>query len=136
MDSIAFDTHSFVKELTDAGMPEQQAEVLARTHTMSIDEKLATKQDLRELELRLKHDLTLRRLHDGGGGRAGHRPREAAVGGRAGRPRAGRGAFRSAVRNDCRPPAMRGTSGTRNQFEEAARIGGGAPAGLHTGVET
>lgn len=60
MDSIAFDTHSFVKELTDAGMPEQQAEVLARTHTMSIDEKLATKQDLRELELRLKHDLTLR----------------------------------------------------------------------------
>ena len=60
MDSIAFDTHSFVKELTDAGMPEQQAEVLARTHTMSIDEKLATKRDLRELELRLKHDLTLR----------------------------------------------------------------------------
>ena len=60
MDSIAFDTHSFVKELTDAGMPEQQAEVLARTHTMSIDEKLAAKRDLRELELRLKHDLTLR----------------------------------------------------------------------------
>ena len=27
---------------------------------MLIDEKLATKRDLRELELRLKHDLTLR----------------------------------------------------------------------------
>ena len=60
MDSIVFDTHAFVKELTDAGMPEPQAEVLARTHAKLIDEKLATKQDLKELELRLKHDLTLR----------------------------------------------------------------------------
>ena len=47
------DTHAFVKELTDAGMPEPQAEVLARTHAKLIDEKLATKQDLKELELRL-----------------------------------------------------------------------------------
>ena len=53
MDSIVFDTHAFVKELTDAGMPEPQAEVLARTHAKLIDEKLATKQDLRALELRL-----------------------------------------------------------------------------------
>ncbi len=60
MDSIVFDTHAFVKELTDAGMPEPQAEVLARTHAKLIGEKLATKQDLKELELRLKHDLTLR----------------------------------------------------------------------------
>ena len=60
MDSIVFDTHAFVKELTDAGMPEPQAEVLARTHARLIDEKLATKQDLKALELRLKHDLTLR----------------------------------------------------------------------------
>ena len=60
MDSIVFDTHAFVKELTDAGMPEPQAEVLARTHAKLIDEKLATKQDLKALELRLKHDLTLR----------------------------------------------------------------------------
>jgi hypothetical protein len=52
-------------------MPEAQAEVLARSQATLIDEKLATKQDLRdleerlrrdmkELELRLKHDLTLR----------------------------------------------------------------------------
>ena len=60
MDSIVFDTHAFVKELTDAGLPEPQAEVLARTHARLIDEKLATKQDLKALELRLKHDLALR----------------------------------------------------------------------------
>ena len=71
MSTIAFDTHAFVKELIQAGMPEAQAEVLARSQATLIDEKLATKQDLRdleerlrrdmkELELRLKHDLTLR----------------------------------------------------------------------------
>lgn len=60
MSTLVFDTHAFVKELTQAGMPEKQAEVLARSQATLIDEKLATKQDLKELELRLKHDLTLR----------------------------------------------------------------------------
>ena len=60
MGSLVFDTHAFVKELTGTGMPEPQAEVLARTQARLIDEKLATKQDLKALELRLKHDLTLR----------------------------------------------------------------------------
>ena len=71
MASIAFDTHAFVKELTAAGMPEAQAEVLANNQAKLIDEKLATKQGLKELEdrlrrdmkelaLRLKHDLTVR----------------------------------------------------------------------------
>ena len=60
MAAIIFDPHAFVKELTQAGMPEEQAEVLARSQAALIDEKLATKQDLKELELRLKHDLTLR----------------------------------------------------------------------------
>ena len=66
-----FDTHAFVKELVQVGMPEEQAEVLARTHTTLIDEKLATKRDLKELEqamirnlkeleLRLMYELTLR----------------------------------------------------------------------------
>ena len=54
---MTFDTHAFVKELTQAGMPEEQAEVLARSQAMLIDEKLATKQDLKELELRLKRDI-------------------------------------------------------------------------------
>ena len=60
MATLTFDTHAFVKELTQAGMPEEQAEVLARSQAMLIDEKLATKRDLKELELRLKHDLTVR----------------------------------------------------------------------------
>ena len=51
--SIAFDTHAFVKELTAAGMPEAQAEILARSQAKLINEELATKRDLKELELRL-----------------------------------------------------------------------------------
>ena len=53
MTTIVFDTHAFVKELAEAGMPENQAEVLARSQATLINETLATKQDLRELELRL-----------------------------------------------------------------------------------
>ena len=53
MSALAFDTHAFVKELTEVGMPEAQAEVLARSQATLIDEKLATKRDLKELELRL-----------------------------------------------------------------------------------
>ena len=53
MSSIAFDTHAFVKDMTRAGMPEEQAELLARSQATLIDEKLATKQDLKELELRM-----------------------------------------------------------------------------------
>ena len=71
MVATMFDTHAFVKELTQAGMPEAQAEVLARTQATLIDEKLATKQDLkatkeelqreiREMELRLTYNLTVR----------------------------------------------------------------------------
>ena len=57
MAAIMFDTHAFVKELTEAGMPEQQAEVLARSQATLIDEKLATKEDLKKLELATKRDL-------------------------------------------------------------------------------
>ena len=57
MATIASDTHAFVKELTQAGMPEAQAEVLARSQATLIDEKLATKQDLKELEAHLTRDL-------------------------------------------------------------------------------
>ena len=56
MAAIMFDTHAFVKQLTEAGMPERQAEVLARSQSILIEEKLATKRDLKELEL----SLTLR----------------------------------------------------------------------------
>ena len=53
MVATPFDTHAFVKELTEAGMPEAQAEVLVRRQARLIDEQLATKRDLKELELRL-----------------------------------------------------------------------------------
>ncbi len=70
-ETIAFDTLAYVKKLREAGVPERQAEVHAETFAAIINEKLATKRDLKELdanlrrelkelELRLKHDLTLR----------------------------------------------------------------------------
>ena len=57
MATLIFDTHAFVKQLTEAGMPEPQAEVLARTQAALIDERLATKDDLQALELRLNHQI-------------------------------------------------------------------------------
>ena len=46
-----------VKELTQVGMPEEQAEVLARSQATLIDEQPATKRDLQELEARLRRDM-------------------------------------------------------------------------------
>lgn len=57
MASLAFDTCAFVKALTQAGMPEERAEVLARSQATVLDEKLATKRDLKEPEACLTHDL-------------------------------------------------------------------------------
>lgn len=53
MSTLTFDTHKFVKRLTEAGMPLNQAEILADEQTKLIDERLATKDDLEKLELRL-----------------------------------------------------------------------------------
>jgi hypothetical protein len=53
MSTLTFDTHKFVKRLTEAGMPLGQAEVLADEQTKLIDERLATKDDLKMMELRL-----------------------------------------------------------------------------------
>ncbi|MDE2755732.1 MAG: DUF1640 domain-containing protein [Acidobacteriota bacterium] len=53
MATIVFDTHAFVNELAEAGMPEMQAAVLARWQATLINKTLATKQDLKELELSL-----------------------------------------------------------------------------------
>ena len=58
MATLLFDTHAFVKQLTEAGMPEPQAEVLARAQAALIDERLATKEDLQALELRLSHQIS------------------------------------------------------------------------------
>ena len=47
--AIAFDTHRFVKRLTDCGFTEQQAETLADEHVTLLNANLATKLDLAEL---------------------------------------------------------------------------------------
>ena len=67
MASAIFDTHAFVKRLTAAGMPEQQAEILAEEQARVIGEQVATKQDialvradLEALEERLTYRLTIR----------------------------------------------------------------------------
>jgi len=67
MASTIFDTHAFVKRLTAAGMPEQQAEVLADEQARLMNERLATKadvallrSDLQAMEQRLKDQLTIR----------------------------------------------------------------------------
>jgi len=71
MASITFDTLAYTKKLKAAGVPEKQAEIQAETFAEIIEERLSTKQDLKEmeitlrrdmkeLELRLKHDLTIR----------------------------------------------------------------------------
>ena len=57
MSTVTFDTRAFVKDLTRAGMPEEQAEVLARSQAALIDDNLATKQDLKEMELAARQDL-------------------------------------------------------------------------------
>jgi hypothetical protein len=46
MASAIFDTHAFIKRLTAAGMPEQQAEIPAEESTRLVGEQVATKQDI------------------------------------------------------------------------------------------
>ncbi|HZA67422.1 MAG TPA: hypothetical protein VE592_10760 [Geminicoccaceae bacterium] len=74
MASAIFDTHAFIKRLTAAGMPEQQAEILAEESTRLVGEQVATKQDIALLradlevlrtemtamEQRIKDQLTIR----------------------------------------------------------------------------
>ena len=54
-----FDTLAFSKRLSAAGMETRQAEALADALVEAFD-SLATKADLRELELRLTNALTVR----------------------------------------------------------------------------
>jgi len=69
--NLAFDTLEFAKKLKAANFTADQAEALAAAMAGIVEERLATKHDLRELEsrlearmremeLRLRHDLTLR----------------------------------------------------------------------------
>ncbi|MEA3416991.1 MAG: hypothetical protein U9R02_12705 [Thermodesulfobacteriota bacterium] len=55
--SLAFDTLAYAKKLKETGFTEAQSEVQAEAMAEIIDERLATKQDLKELEMRLKQDI-------------------------------------------------------------------------------
>ena len=57
MSTIPFDTHAYVKKLQAAGFTEAQAEVQAEAIAGLVNEQLATKRDLKELETVLKRDL-------------------------------------------------------------------------------
>ena len=57
MGSTTFDSLAYSKKLKGAGFSEQQAETLASTQAELIEERLATKRDLREFELRLEDKL-------------------------------------------------------------------------------
>ncbi len=54
---IAFDTHRFVKRLTENGFTEAQAEALADEQVNLLNSNLATKQNLLELGAATKQDL-------------------------------------------------------------------------------
>lgn len=69
MSTITFDTHEFFNELKNAGFSDQQAEVITKLQKAAaastleqarveyeLDE-IATKRDLKEMELTIKHDL-------------------------------------------------------------------------------
>ena len=61
---VTFDTHAFVKLLTQVGMPEDQAEILAKGQS-DLYERLVTKEyfeftlnhELEKLRTELKHDI-------------------------------------------------------------------------------
>ena len=57
--ALTFDTLAYVKKLRSAGVPEKQAEVQAETFAEMLEERVATKQDLKALELRMKQELKL-----------------------------------------------------------------------------
>jgi hypothetical protein len=67
MATAIFDTHTFVKRLTAAGMPVEQAEILAEEQARLLGEQLASKHDIALLradmaamEQRIKDQLTIR----------------------------------------------------------------------------
>ena len=53
----AFDTHKFVKRLTENGFTERQAEVLADEHVNLLNSNLATKADIGSLRQATKADI-------------------------------------------------------------------------------
>ena len=61
-EAIAFDTHRFVKRLTDCGFTEKQAETLADEYVSLLNGNLATKTDIEALRQATKADIKALRL--------------------------------------------------------------------------
>jgi len=57
MTAIAFDTLKFAKRLKEGGFTDQQAEALAQAEAEFIEQNLATKRDVKELEVGLTRDI-------------------------------------------------------------------------------
>ena len=57
MTTMTFDTLQFAKKLINAGVPQKQAEVQAEAMSEIVEDKLATKTDLKALETAAKADL-------------------------------------------------------------------------------
>jgi hypothetical protein len=57
MATITFDTHVFIKKLKAVGFTEEQAQVFASEQARLIEDQLATKHDLLELETNLRRDI-------------------------------------------------------------------------------
>ena len=58
MTTITFDTHKFIRRLQASGMPEEQAEAIVDAFKDAQSEaELATRRDLKELEIKLEAKL-------------------------------------------------------------------------------
>jgi len=55
--ALTFDTHAYVKKLVTVGVSEKQAEVQAETLSQLLEDNLASKRDLKELEISLSHKM-------------------------------------------------------------------------------
>ncbi len=58
---MAFDTHAFVKKLQGAGFTPQQAEAQVEVLVAVVEDNLASKKDLKEMESRLVLKMELMR---------------------------------------------------------------------------
>ena len=56
-DTIVFDTHEAVQQLTSAGVPEQQAEALVQLQARYLERNIVTKPDMELVVARLRKDL-------------------------------------------------------------------------------
>lgn len=60
MTSAVFDTHAFVKRLAGAGMPIEQAEILAEEQARLVNEQLVTRDYLDGRLVQMEQRLTIR----------------------------------------------------------------------------